>query len=338
MSKQIVSVVVPVYCNAGSLRLLHERLVSVAMAQPDYAFEFVFVDDGSFDESFVILTELAAIDTRVQVIKLARNFGSNVALAAGLSHARGDCVAMIAADLQDPPELISEMLDHWRTGTPVVLAARRTRADPLLTRLPAAIFNRVFKRYVFKDFPENGFDFALIDRRIVDVIVSSAEKNSYIFGLIMWAGFKRAIIYYDRTERQHGQSMWTFTKKVKYFIDAFSSFSYLPLRGVSTIGMLLATCGILYALVVLFARVLGGIPVEGWSSLMVVLLITSGTQLLLLGLVGEYIWRTLEQSRARPLFVVETMLGDGALPTRYPEQMPDDKQSVHTPAYKKIST
>lgn len=301
----LVSVVVPVYCNAGSLPILHERLVSIAQQHADKNFEFIFVDDGSFDDSYNILAAIAKNDNKVQIIKLSRNFGSNIALAAGLHYAQGNCAAMIAADLQDPPELISPMLDLWDNGTHVVMAARRQRADPLLTRLPAAIFNRAFRQFVFRDFPTNGYDFVLIDRKVIDVVVSCAEKNSYIFGLIMWAGFSRETLLYDRVEREHGSSMWTFTKKIKYFIDAFSAFSYIPLRIASATGMIFAAIGLIYTFIVLLARFLGGVPVEGWASLMIVLLIASGTQLIILGLLGEYIWRGLEQSRKRPLFVVE---------------------------------
>lgn len=306
----LVSVIVPVYFNAESLPALHAQFTDIAQRNLDLAFEFIYVDDGSGDGSFQVLRDLAKSDSRIRVVKLARNFGSNIALNAGLSHAQGACVAMIAADLQDPPELIHEMLIRWRAGTKVVLAARRTRSDPLLTRLPAALFNRAFRRFVFKDFPVNGFDFALIDRQIVDVIVGCAEKNSYIFGLIMWAGFRREVLYYDRAERIHGQSMWTFWKKVKYFIDAFSSFTYAPLRAASTIGLLMAVVGMAYAVLVVIARFVGGIPVEGWTSLMIVLLLASGTQLTVLGLIGEYVWRGLEQTRNRPLFVVEQVIGN----------------------------
>lgn len=303
-----VSIVVPVYHNEGSLSLLLERLSQVAAGETDCAFEFVFVDDGSRDGSFRVLTELAARDDRVIVIKLSRNFGSNIALAAGLEHARGDCVGMIAADLQDPPELFTEMLARWRNGKSVVMAARKKRADPFFTRLPAAIFNRAFRKFVFNDFPPDGYDFVLIDRKVVDVVVTCAEKNSYLFGLIMWAGFDRDVIFYDRVERAHGVSMWTLSKKMKYFIDAFTSFSYLPLRLTSSMGILLAFVGLVYGVIVVLSRVIGNVPVEGWTSIMIVLLIASGTQLIILGMIGEYIWRALEQTRSRPLFIVDRVI------------------------------
>jgi dolichol-phosphate mannosyltransferase len=302
-----ISVVVPVYCNAGSLPELHSRLSAVALLT-NCIFEFIFVDDGSFDNSYEVLQQIASSDHRVIVIKLSRNFGSNMALTAGLNYAKGDGVVMIAADLQDPPEIITEMLPHWLSRTKVVLAARRSRNDPFMTRLAASLFNKLFRKFVFKDFPENGFDCVLIDRQVVDVVLNCSEKNTHLFGLIMWAGFKSTVVHYDRLERRHGSSMWTFTKKIKYFIDAFTSFSYLPLRVASTLGVFIALCGLIYAVVVVYVGIFTDIKVEGWASLMIALLLTSGTQLVILGVIGEYIWRNLEQTRNRPLFVVDEIL------------------------------
>lgn len=304
----LVSVVVPVYQNAKSLPLLIERLTSVAGALTREVFEFVFVDDGSDDESFEVLQRLAGEDKRVRVIQLSRNFGSNAAILAGLTYVRGHCVVLIAADLQDPPELIPQLVAIWRGGSKIVLAARRRRGDPLLARLLATLFNRLFRWFVFPDFPKDGFDFVLIDRRVVDILVNLQEKNSFIFGQVMWAGFKRQIIYYDRKERIHGRSSWTVSKKIKYFIDAFAAFSYLPLRAASVLGMAFAGSGFLYALLIIVLRLTRDIEVAGWASLTVVVLVISGTQLLLLGILGEYLWRTLDETRHRPPFIVESLV------------------------------
>jgi polyisoprenyl-phosphate glycosyltransferase len=220
-----ISIVVPVYFNAESLSHLMERFQQITDQISEFIFEFVFVDDGSGDNSFEILENLAKNDSRVRVLKLSRNFGSNPAVLAGLTVASGDCVIVIAADLQDPPELIPDLISAWEDGNQVVLAARQKRQDPLVSKLFANMFNRLFRRFVFKDFPPNGFDFMLIDRRVADIIVDLDEKNSYIFGQVMWVGFKRHIIYYDRSQRQYGLSQWTFTKKIKYLIDSFAAFS-----------------------------------------------------------------------------------------------------------------
>jgi len=303
-----VSVVVPVYFNAETLTALMERLASVSASIPEDDFEFWFVDDGSGDHSYEILVQLAKMDHRVHVIRLSRNFGSNAAILAGLSYAKGDCAVVISADLQDPPELIPQLLSSWHQGNQVVLAARQTREDPVLSRFFSSIFNRLFRRLVFHDFPANGFDFMLVDRRVVDILVRLSEKNSYIFGQTFWVGFKRHVIYYDRVKREKGRSRWTIAKRIKYFVDAFTAFSYLPLRAASSLGILTAGLGFLYALFIIGMRVTQNIPVPGWASLTVVVLITSGVQLLLIGVLGEYLWRVLDESRRRPPFIVESVV------------------------------
>lgn len=300
----LISIVVPVYWNAGSLPLLKTELDKVAAGFPKDEFEFVFVDDGSGDNSFALLEEFSRADARVRALRLSRNFGSNAAILAGLSYASGDCAVVISADLQDPPEKIPEMIAHWKAGNEVVLAARRSREDPFPSRFFGSAFNYLFKKFVFPDFPRQGFDFMLIDRQVIDILTHWQEKNSYIFGQVMWVGFKREVVFYDRREREHGQSMWTFTKKIKYFIDAFSAFSYLPLRISTLIGFLLAFLGFFYALVTVILRLAAQTPVTGWTSLMVVVLVASGTQLMLIGVLGEYLWRVLDETRRRPPFIV----------------------------------
>ena len=229
---------------------------------------------------------------------------SNPAILAGLSHINGDCVAVISADLQDPPQKIPEMVAAWRDGNQVVLAARAKRHDPLVSRFFGSAFNYLFKKIVFSDFPRHGFDFMLLDRQVVDVLVDLQEKNSYIFGQVMWVGFQRSVIYYDRQEREHGQSRWTTAKKIKYFIDAFTAFSYLPLRLATMMGFLMAGFGFVYAIVIVLLRLTSEIQVSGWASTTVVVLLASGTQLILLGIVGEYLWRVLDESRNRPPYIV----------------------------------
>jgi dolichol-phosphate mannosyltransferase len=303
-----VSIVVPVYWNAGSLHALKSEFERVVEQCPDDRFEFVFTDDGSGDESYQVLSELAAADARVKVIRLSRNFGSNIAILAGLTHCQGEAAVVISADLQDPPHLIPQMIAEWKKGKQAVLAARRSRQDPWASRIPAELFNGLFRRFVFPDFPPQGYDFMLIDRQIVDILVGLQEKNSYIFGQVMWVGFEKSILYYDRLERQSGRSMWTFTKKLKYFIDAFSAFSYLPLRIATVMGFLMGGAGFLYALIVILLRLANQTEVTGWTSLIVVVLVTSGTQLILMGLLGEYLWRVLDETRRRPAFIVRSRL------------------------------
>ncbi len=306
----LVSIVVPVYHNATSLPDLLARFQALAERNQGDRFEFVFVDDGSRDNSFAVLEGLARADARVRVVKLSRNFGSNPALLAGLDQARGDVVAAIAADLQDPPELSHEMLAMWRQGKKVVLAARQGRDYPGMTSLLADTFYRAFRRFALKNMPERGFDFFLIDRQVCDLIKGIQENNVYLMGLILWLGFDPAVIHYHRREREkrYGRSMWGFWRKVKYFVDAFVAFSYMPIRATSIIGMLVAAIGGLYALLIVGLRLTTGFEPEGWTSLMVVVLVVGGVQMLMIGSLGEYMWRNLDETRRRPRFIIERVV------------------------------
>lgn len=317
-----VTVVVPVYYNEGSLPILHQRLSEVAARESEFGFEFIFVDDGSGDNSYRVLQEISRQDARVKVVKLVRNFGSTNAQLAGIGYATGDAVVVISADLQDPPELIHDMLPHWKKGTRMVFAARNQRDDPFTTRLPADLFNFMFRNFALKKYPKGGFDCFLIDRQVVNVVIQCAEKNTHLPGLLVWAGFEYEIIYYHRQERKHGKSRWNLSRKLKYFADAFTAFSYLPLRLCSALGFFLAFVGLVYVVVLVFFRLFGKIQVEGWTTLMIVVLITTGLQLLMLGIVGEYLWRNFDQSRHRPLYLVDqvtqqpvTPVADGVIQT-----------------------
>jgi len=316
-----VSIVVPVYHNATSLAELLSRFHWLAGRNPADRFEFVFVDDGSRDHSFAVLQSLQQTDERVRVIKLSRNFGSNAALLAGLDQTRGEVVAAIAADLQDPPELIDEMLAYWRQGHKVVLAARQSRGDPLLTRLLASTFYFLFRRFAISTMPKQGFDFFLIDRQVCDLVKGIQESNAYLMGIILWLGFEPAILYYHRRQREQrfGKSMWSLTKKLKYFIDAFVAFSYVPVRAASLLGISLSIMGLLYAIALLILRLFSDIPVVGWVSLMAVLLVVSGVQLLMTGILGEYLWRNLDETRRRPRFVIDRVV-EKAEPADQPSQ------------------
>jgi dolichol-phosphate mannosyltransferase len=303
----LVSIIIPVYYNAASLPALAARLAEMAAAHPHHDFEFIYVDDGSGDDSFAILERLAHTDPHIRVVKLTRNFGSNTAILAGLTYARGDCVGFIAADLQDPPETMSEMIGRWENGCKAVLAVRHDRlGDPLSTRIFAGVFNWLFKKLVFQNFSPQGVGFFLIDRQVVRAIVDCNERNAHLVGLILWSGYAYDVVEYERVQREHGKSRWTFRKKLKYFVDAFTAFSYLPLRAASALGLVLAALGGLYALVVILVRLTSGVQAPGWAALTVVVLLTSGVQLVMLGVIGEYLWRNFDATRRRPLFLVET--------------------------------
>ena len=306
----LVSIVVPVYHNAASLADLLARFQALSVRNPENQFEFIFVDDGSKDDSYERLITLAKQESRMRVIKLSRNFGSNPAIMAGLSQSRGQVVVGIAADLQDPPELIHDMLAIWRTGKKVVLAARKDRDDPKLTILMANVFYALFRRFAIPTMPENGFDFFLIDRQVCDLINGVQESNAYLMGLILWFGFDPEVIYYSRKlrEARYGQSMWSVGKKINYFVDSFVSFSYFPVRAASLFGFTLSGLGLIYAMIVIVARLFLQVPIEGWASLMVVLLVISGAQMVMIGILGEYLWRNLSETRKRPRYIIDTIV------------------------------
>ncbi len=303
-----LSVVVPVFHNQETLQELHTRLTATCSAIVPDAYELVLVNDGSGDRSWEILCHLASTDPQVRAISLSRNFGSQAAILAGIAQATGDRVAVIAADLQEPPELIAELWRACETGAEIALASRSTRGDPWATRLFAGIFYGFLRRFALPDMPVGGFDCFVASRRVGQLLLSHARPNVYLPGELLWLGFPRTVVPYDRLARPAGTSMWTFWKKFRFLIDSFVAFSYTPIRLTSTLGILFAVAGFLYAVIILALRVTSGFPVEGWASLAVIVLILGGVQLIVPGTLGEYVWRTLDTGRNRALYVVDTVV------------------------------
>jgi glycosyltransferase involved in cell wall biosynthesis len=305
--KRGLSVVIPVYYNSDSLQELYERLCTIpGLDYNSIDFEMVFVDDGSGDKSFEIIQSLSKNDDRISLIKLSKNFGSFVACLAGLSHSTGDCAVIISADLQDPPEMIVKMLKKWEEGNKVVMAVRDSRKEGILKIFFAQLFYKIFRLLISKEMPRKGFDFVLIDRQVIDVLTFIKEKNTTLMGLILWAGFKRAELPYTREERKHGKSRWTFFKKVNYFIDSIIAFSLLPVRIISLVGITISMLSFIGIGYVFFAYFMGLMNIAGWPSLMVIILFMFGNLFLSIGILGEYIWRNLEETRRRPLYIVDT--------------------------------
>lgn len=299
-----LSIVVPVFNNSANLPDLFPALEKAA--GPDA--EFVFVDDRSRDDSWAQLQAYAGRRPGTQAVRLSRNFGSFTACVAGLSRARGKAAVLISADLQDPPELIPELVSHWRAGRQVVLAARKEREDGAASKLFSSVYYWVMRRFVFPEMPRGGFDFVLIDRVVIDAVVAAAEKNTTLMGLILWLGFDRETIHYTRRRREKGRSMWTLRKKVKYFIDSILAFSYFPIRVVQYFGFLVALGGFAYACLLIAMKLISGIPIPGWTAMMVVTLLLGGGNFLVLGIMGEYIWRILDEVKRRPLFIVDRVV------------------------------
>ena len=305
----LVSIVIPVFYNALSLKAMAKRLDQLAADHTRHDFEFIFVDDGSGDDSFAVLKSLANVDRRVRVIKLSRNFGATAAVIAGITYALGDCVGFIAADLQDPPETLSEMIHRWEAGHKLVIAIHKSRLDdPWSKRLLASLFNWLYKKLVIKGISPQGMSFILIDRQVANLLVQSNGKNPFLPGLLLWTGYKPSLVEYDREQRKQGMSRRTLTKNLQYFSDAFVAYSCLPLRACSLFGIGLVLCGLISAVVIGIARLLQHVPVPSWSALVILILITSGAQLIMLGVIGEYLWHTFDTARNRPMFVVETTI------------------------------
>lgn len=312
LKKTRLAVVVPVYGNEGSLRELHRRIVAATEGQ-DLDLVLQFVNDRSPDASQAVLEDLARVDPRVRVMLLSRNHGSFTAIAAGLARtADCDAAVILSADLQDPPEMIPSMLAAWRTGCKTVLCARRRREDPGLSKLFAAVFYWFYRKAVMPEMPPGGFDFCLIDRCVVQVILQSAEKKTSLVGLILWAGFDREVLLYDRAERVHGRSMWTFGKKLSYAFHSVVAFSSFPLRLFTVLGLItLPLCG-LGACYVMLASLFGIITIPGWASVVLLECCILAVLFLGFGILGGYLWNNLEQTRKRPLFIVDREIGGPA--------------------------
>jgi glycosyltransferase involved in cell wall biosynthesis len=303
---QRFSAVVAAYNEEGNIPLLYARLCALDWAALGLEPEFVFVDDHSRDRTPDILASLAAADPRVKVLRFSKNFGSHKAFTAGLESCGGDAAVILAADLQDPPESIPMLVAKWREGAKVVWAVRGSReGESALTRVLSRTYYFLMRRFSDVPPPVQGADFLLVDRRVINELKNSPEKHTSLLSLIQWMGFDQAEITYAKAARHSGRSSWTLRKKVKLAVDSFVSFSYAPVRLASGCGVLFALSGFTYAAVIAIRAIVLGSPVQGWSSLMCVLLIVSGVQLVMLGILGEYLWRTFDETRGRPRFVVE---------------------------------
>ncbi|RIK30709.1 MAG: glycosyltransferase [Anaerolineae bacterium] len=301
-----ISIVIPVYYNESNLADTIPQLLALEEKFPGYSLELVFVDDGSGDRSLNLLLDYRSRSSgKIKVVKLTRNFGSMSAIQAGFTVATGDCVGMISADLQDPPDLFVEMLGYWEKGSKAVFAIRQDREESFLQKFFSNAYYSLIRKFAISGYPTGGFDFFLIDRQIVNDLNRIQEKNTNLMSLIYWLGYRPVMIPYIRRQRTKGISRWTLAKKVKLFIDTFVAFSFFPIRILSLIGLLVAIGSFLYGAFVLFYWYFFGIEVRGWVPTIVVLSFTSGIQMAMLGVLGEYLWRTLDEVRRRPPYVVD---------------------------------
>lgn len=300
-----ISIIVPVYYNADTLELMYMDLKKKVLDVIEYDYELILVNDGSKDESLSVLKKIKGWDSKVKIYSLSRNFGSHAAILCGLEHMTGDCAVVKAADMQEPSELILDMVKSWKKGNNVVLAVREERQEGFFKKYFANLYYTLVRRLALPNMPETGFDIYLLDRKVVNVMCTLDEKNSSLACQILWAGFKTDKVPYTRLAREIGKSRWTLTKKIRLVMDILFSFSTVPIKLVTTIGMLSFCGALIWAIVELICKLAGLIEVTGWTTLFIFNLFSFGVIMLTLGILGEYLWRTFDASRNRPPFIIE---------------------------------
>lgn len=301
-----LSVVVPVFYNEASLPGLFAELQAVEreLSERGVALELIFIDDGSGDGSYRELLGIRQQRPATRVIKLTRNFGGVHAVKIGFQYVTGDCFMMLAADGQDPPQMILAMAEEWLAGSRYTVCARASRQDPAGNRLFSYIYYRLLRLFVAKDYPATGYDLALMDKAMLGYMQTSAKNiNTPLFAF--WLGFKPKVLHYERRKRQHGRSRWTFGKRVKFMLDSLLGFSIVPIRLISLIGVIVSMLSFLYGAAVIVSVWRGGPAVPGWASMAALVSFLLGLVIVMLGVIGEYIWRIFDEVSRRPEAVIE---------------------------------
>lgn len=306
-SQTMVSVVVPVYYNADSLPILFQRLQAVErelVERHGVRLQLIFVNDGSRDGSQEALLAIKAARPDSVVVRLARNFGAVHASRAGFRFVDGDAFVIVAADLQDPPELLLEMVPRWLAGRKFVIAVRASRGDPWLSRAYSWLYYRILRLLVVPGYPEGGFDMALMDRSMLEPM-RNCSKNAFTPLLAFWLGHEPEVIRYHRPARDHGKSRWTFSKKIKALLDVMLGFSVTPIRLISAVGVCVAGLSFGYGVLVAIGALLGRIQVSGFATLAVLITFLLGLIIIMLGVIGEYLWRIFDEVNRRPEVVID---------------------------------
>jgi polyisoprenyl-phosphate glycosyltransferase len=300
-----LTIITPAYNEAANIPLLYQRIEKV-LKNESIDWEWIIIDDHSRDNTFEVVSGITARDAHVKGIRLARNAGSHTAIKCGLDFCQGQCAVVMAADLQDPPETIPDLISRWRQGAKVVWATREQRQGEKVSTVGfSRLYYFLMKKVVgISEMPAGGADFFLIDEQVIAALKQFNETHVSIFALITWLGFQQDSILYNKEARAHGESGWTLKKKLKLLADSVTAFSYFPIRFMSYLGFGVAICGFTYA-VVTIVRAIMGLPIQGWASLMVVVLVIGGIQMIMLGILGEYLWRTLDEAKKRPKYLIE---------------------------------
>ena len=303
-----LSIVVPVYYNEESLPLLFGELLKIEniLLEKEMEMELIFVDDGSGDNSLGELLKIKKQRTSTQVIKLTRNFGAVHASKTGFRFVTGDCFLTLAADLQDPPEMILQLVEKWQGGAKYVVAARSDRDDPLGSKIFSFIYYRLIRRLVVPGYPDGGYDMALMDKEILPYLQKSS-KNMFTPLLTYWLGFEPVVLFYKRRKRIHGQSRWNFSKKLTSAIDAIFGFSFAPIRFLSIMGLFVSLISFCYAVWIIISAILGKTDVPGFATIVSLIAFLQGMVIFMLGVIGEYIWRIFDEVNQRPETVIDAI-------------------------------
>lgn len=304
--KKLISYIFPIYNESGNIDLLYKTLKNLQGEHSEYHYETIFINDGSKDNSLDKLIQIQAGDKSVTVINFSRNFGHQLAVTAGLDHAKGDAVIIMDSDMQDPPSVSFELINKWREGYDVVYAQRRSRKDTFFKKFTANLFYHTLQKLADIDIPRNTGDFRLVDRKVVEEMKRFKEHNRFLRGMVSFVGFKQAAVQFDRDERHAGVTGYPFNKMVKFAADGIFSFSTYPLKLIRNVGFIvsgLAFLGIIYAVVmkILFPSV----TVEGWTFIVISILFMGGVQIIMLGLLGSYVGRIYVEAQGRPLYIIK---------------------------------
>jgi len=311
-----ISLLIPAYNEEQVLEYLFPRLNALAQSQKEYAFEFLFINDGSKDATLDIIKEYAEKDTRVSYINLSRNFGKEIGMVAGLDHAKGDAVVVIDADLQDPPELIPEMISLWEEGYDDVYAKRRSReGESWLKKFTSKQYYRLLQRVTRVPIQEDTGDFRLLDRRVVEALKQFRESQRNAKAMFSWVGFRKKEILYDRDPRAAGETKWNYVKLIELALDGITSFTTAPLRLSTYAGIIISGLTFIYLIVLIVRTIFFGTDLAGYPSMMAVILFLGGVQLISLGIIGEYVGRIFNETKGRPLYFVEEY-HDGTAPKK----------------------
>lgn len=305
--RPVYSIVAPVFNEEETLPHFYKRVIEVMEGVAE-SFELILINDGSRDGSYGLMQDLHKRDPRVRVIDFSRNFGHQIAISAGLDYACGQAVIILDADLQDPPEVIPELIVRWKSGAEVVYAQRaRRKGETKFKLLTAAAFYRLIARITSVDIPRNTGDFRLLDRRVVDALVTMREQHRFMRGLSAWVGFRQEALPYERQERYAGKSKYPLRKMINFSLDAITSFSHVPLELATTFGFILAGLSLVGILVAAILRIFTG-AIVGQASTLILVLFLGGIQLIFLGIIGEYLGRIYDEVRSRPLYIVREVL------------------------------